>query len=95
MRESKFKSDFKDEVKKRFPNVKQYEPKTHRRKSPDLILLGPGAWATLEFKKEENADQQPNQDLETEELDLMGYARIVDPTMKEEVLNDLERLFTS
>lgn len=93
MRESELKRWFKGEVKKRIRYVKMYEPKTFNRGAPDLIILGIGAWATCEFKKDEDADYQPNQDYTTELLNEMGFARFVEPDNAEEVLYELERLF--
>lgn len=92
MRESKFKSWFKGEVKSRISHVRMYEPKTWKRGDPDLIILGLCMWAALEFKKEEGADRQPNQEYKTDYLNSIGYARFVEPENAEEVLDDLERL---
>jgi len=96
MLESKLKADFKREVKRRLSYLKMYEPKTHTRSSPDLIILGPGAiWWAGEFKKDRDADEQPNQLREIEELNRMGYAEFVYPDNFEEVLRGLEDLFPS
>jgi hypothetical protein len=93
MLESRFKADFKDEIKRRIPHVKMYEPKTNRRGRPDLILLGPGTWAAIEFKREEDAPRQPNQEKHMDELAEMGYSCFAYPEIAEEVLGGLERLF--
>jgi len=93
MLESKFKAWFKDEVKRRIPHVKMYEPKTNRRSRPDLVILGYGIWAAIEFKREEDASRQPNQELEMYALEEMGAAYFVHPDNAEEVLRGLEVLF--
>jgi hypothetical protein len=93
MLESRFKADFKDAVTKRIPHVKMYEPKTNRRARPDLIILGLGVWAAIEFKREEGASRQPNQERHMSELGEMGFAYFAYPDNEEEVLRGLERLF--
>lgn len=94
MLESRLKADFKAEVKRRIPHVKMYEPKTHTRAAPDLIILGTGAiWWAGEFKKDRDSDEQPNQDSTINYLNDIGYADFVYPDNAEEVLRGLERLF--
>lgn len=96
MLESKFKRQFKDDIRTRFPDVEIFEPNaTHKRSSPDMVLLDVMGWAALEFKRSENAPQQPNQDKRIKRLRLKGYAAIVSPENAEEVLDDLETLFSS
>lgn len=101
MLESEFKSWFKDELDSRisywlrFRGRELYvvEPKTSKRSAPDLIVLGPGAWAALEFKRSEDSDQQPNQEYNIRKLGIMGYASFVYPENAEEVLGELEAVF--
>ena len=93
MLESKFKSDFKNDIRVRIPHVKMFEPKTHTRGAPDLIILGPGCWAVVEFKRFEDADRQPGQEDTIDILGEMGFAYFAFPENAEEVLNGLERLF--
>ena len=80
-------------VKDRLPQAEMYEPKTHRRSSPDLIILVPGGWAALEFKRDEDAEEQANQSLVIDRLSAKGYAKIVYPVTALEVLDELENLF--
>ena len=93
MLESKLKADFKDEVKRCIPHVRMYEPKTHTRSDPDLIILGPGSWWAGEFKRDRGSDEQPNQDSTINYLNEIGYAEFVYPDNFEEVLDGLEGLF--
>jgi len=94
MLESGLKKAFKADVKRRLPHVKMYEPKTHSRSAPDLIILGPAAiWWAGEFKRDRDSDEQPNQDYTIDQLNEMGYAEFVYPDNAEEVLNGLEDLF--
>lgn len=94
MLESSFKADFKKEVARRLPHVQMYEPKTHTRSAPDLIILGWGTWAVCEFKRDRDADEQPNQDRTIKILSEMGRAEFVYPDNVEEVLRGLEDLFS-
>lgn len=98
--ESKFKKDFIDRLKTSFPDIKMFEPDPVRRRSdPDILLLGPDSWAALEFKREEKSSRQPNQEYRIEELARIGkdrgYSNLVSPENSEEVLDDLERLFST
>ena len=60
---------------------------------PDLLVLFGKRWAMLEVKKSENAPHQPNQDYYVEHLNEMSFSRFINPSNKEEVLNDLEQAF--
>ena len=71
------------------------EPNTRKRSLPDIFVIGPSYWAALEFKRSGDANHQPNQDWHIQRLNEKGYAVFVEPSNAEEVLNDLERLFTS
>jgi hypothetical protein len=93
MLESELKSWFKGEVKRRCGSVKMIEPKSPPRSDPDLIILGRGAWAAFDFKRNRGAEFQPNQDLTMEFLDDIGWGEFVYPDNAEEVLNGLEDLF--
>jgi hypothetical protein len=71
-------------------------PRPYTRSKPDLVILGPNhLWAALEFKESKNANRQPNQEYYIERLNENGYARFVYPENAEEVLDELEELFTS
>src|SRR6187551_2506766 len=62
---------------------------------PDLLVLHRGKWAMLEVKTRENAPEQPNQRHYVEYLNGLSYATFIYPENEEEVLNDLQLLFTS
>lgn len=99
MLESDFKRQFIELLKARmrkhnvpdldFINVE------NQRGMPDLVILGVGVWAALEFKRRKNARHRPNQDYNIERLSQKGYARFIWPEACEEVLDELERLFGS
>ncbi len=94
MLESKFKQRTKQRIKDRFPTLDLDFISGTDRSMPDTFVLGPWCWAALEFKESEFAAQQPNQDYHIERLNRKGYASFVFPENVEEVLNDLERVFT-
>lgn len=101
MLESNLKKWFKDQLDLRInywlrirdQALYLIEPKTHKRSAPDLIILGPGAWAAIEFKRGKDGSFRPNQLYNIRKLNGMGYANFVDPENAEEVLDELEELF--
>lgn len=95
MLESEFKRKFKQELVARFPDLEIFEPNpTHRRSSPDMMIFDVMGWAALEFKRSEDAPYRPNQYYNISRLTEKGYATFVYPENKEEVLHDLEGLFS-
>lgn len=82
------------EIKERLPGclVMKTDP-NYIQGIPDLLVLFGKRWAMLEVKKSENAPHQPNQDYYVEHLDEMSFSRFINPSNKEEVLNDLEQAF--
>ena len=82
------------EIKERFPGclVMKTDP-NYIQGIPDLLVLFGERWAMLEVKKSENAPHQSNQDYYVEHLNEMSFSRFINPTNKEEVLNDLEQAF--
>ena len=82
------------EIKERLPGclVMKTDP-NYIQGIPDLLVLFGERWAMLEVKKSENAPHQPNQDYYVEHLNEMSFSRFINPTNKEEVLNDLEQAF--
>lgn len=99
MLESEIKADFKQCIKDNIfygDMVHLVEPKTYQRSEPDLYILGHGRkWAAIEFKTAVDADRQPQQDRRMAILNHMSFARFVYPDNAVEVLDELEKLFTS
>ena len=97
--ESEFKKDFlfrlKNQMLLRQIPIKFIHTRPHHRSFPDVIVLCGKKWAGLEFKRSANASAQPNQSFYVDLFDEMSFARFVYPDNAEDVLNDLERLFTS
>ncbi len=97
MLESEFKKRTIQRIKDRLPSLDLdfINTKPFNRSMPDTFVIGPWCWAALEFKRSEDADQQANQDYHIERLNRKGYARFVFPENVEEVLDDLEAVFSS
>ena len=96
MLESEFKKEFIERLRFRLRGIDLdfINTKPHNRSIPDLIILGTDIWAALEFKKAKNSKRQPNQEYHVERMNDKGYARFVYPSNSEEILGELERLFT-
>lgn len=94
MIESQFQKRLKKEIKERFPGCIIYKTDPQQiQGSPDLIILNGNRWAALEVKKNAKAPHRPNQDYRVEQMNKMSFASFIYPENKEEVFDDLERLF--
>lgn len=61
----------------------------------DLTVLWEKYWAMLEVKVSADAPVQPNQEYYVELADSMSFAAFIFPENEEEVLNAMERSFSS
>lgn len=97
MLEMSFKTKFLIRLEERLPQVDLdfVHTKPRQRSYPDTFVIGPHVWAALEFKRAENAPHQPNQVYYVNHFRQKGYANFVYPENAEEVLDELEDLFTS
>lgn len=94
MRESKFQSNLKKEIKETFPGcIVTKLDSGDIQGIPDLLVLYKNKWATLENKKSEKATHRPNQDYYVGKMDDMSFSRFVYPENKEEVMKDLKEYF--
>ena len=90
MRENKFQSDLKKEIKSVLPDciiTKLYCNDIQG--IPDLLILNGPKWATLECKKNANATHRPNQDYYVDKMNRMSFSSFIFPENKEEVLDGL------
>lgn len=94
MKESKFQSELKKEIEKRFPGALVLKNDSgYIQGIPDLSVFYKDKYAFLECKKSENESHRPNQDYYVEKIDKMSFARFIYPENKEEVLDELQKSF--
>lgn len=91
MKESKFQSDLKKELKKTFPgSIITKMDSGDIQGIPDLLILYKNKWATLENKRSSKAHKQPNQEYYVNKMNDMSFSRFIYPENKEEVLAELK-----
>ena len=94
MRENKFQSSLKKELKEMFPGcIITKMPSEDIQGIPDLLVLYGNKWASLENKKSAKAKRQPNQEYYVDLMNKMSFSRFIYPENKKEVLNDLKQFF--
>lgn len=92
--ESKFQKDLMDEIKKAYPGCMIMKNDSgYIQGIPDWTILYKDKWAVLEAKRDKDAAKQPNQDYYVDTLNNMSFSRFVYPENKEQVLNDLKKIF--
>jgi len=60
---------------------------------PDLMVLYKNQWAALECKASASSVYQPNQEWWIGELDSMGFASMICPENRQEILDEVLRSF--
>ena len=94
MKENKFQSELKKELKEMFPGcIVTKMDSSDTQGLPDLLILHKNKWATLEVKKDSKATHRPNQDYYVGKMDDMSFSRFIYPENKMEVLNELQQTF--
>lgn len=94
MKENRFQAELIKDLKNRFPGCTVLKNDSgYLQGIPDLLILNGKHWAALECKRDPKAKHQPNQDYYIQKLNEQSYARFIDPTNKEEVLNELQQAF--
>ena len=92
--ESKFQKELMDEIRELYPGcVILKNDSSYIQGFPDWTILYKDRWAVLEAKRERGAKKQPNQEYYVDRLDKMSFSRFVYSENKDEVLEDLERVF--
>ena len=92
MKESKFQSNLKKELKNMFPGcIVTKLDSGDIQGIPDLLILYKNKWATLENKKTTKAHRQPNQEYYVNKMNDMSFSKFIYPENKEEVLTDLKK----
>jgi hypothetical protein len=67
--------------------------RTYLQGFPDRIFLFGNTYAAIEFKDEENAERQPNQEYYVDLIDKYTYSNFVYPENEEQVLYELQTTF--
>ena len=94
MKESKFQADLKKELKSMFPGcIVTKLDSGDIQGIPDLLVLYKDKWATLENKRSSTASKRPNQEYYVNKMNEMSFSRFIFPENKEEVLNELHKVF--
>lgn len=94
MRENKFQSDLKKELKQMFPGcIVTKLDSGDIQGIPDLLILYKKKWATLENKRSSKASKQPNQEYYVDKMNKMSFSRFIYPENKDEVLSELKNIF--
>ena len=92
--ESKFQKELMDEIKERYPGcVVLKNDSSYIQGFPDWTILYKDKWAVLEAKKKKGAKKQPNQEYYVDKLDGMSFSRFIYPENKDQVLEELEKIF--
>lgn len=95
MLERKFQSELIKELKKRFPGCMVLKNDANYIQGfPDLTILHKDRWAVLECKKGEKEKHQPNQDYYVEKLNGMSYSAFICPENKQQIMSELEKIFS-
>lgn len=94
--ESAFQKQLIDELRYRFQGcVVLKNDSAYLQGVPDLIVLFQNKWAMLECKRSANSPQRPNQEYYVDMMNEMSYATFVHPENVEEVLLELQQVFSS
>lgn len=90
-KESDFQADVMEEITKTYDGcIITKLDSSYTQGIPDFLILYKNQWATLEFKKDENAPPRPNQPYYVDKMNKMSFSRFIYPENKEEVMNELE-----
>lgn len=93
-KESKFQKELMDEIRRRYPGcVILKNDSSYAQGFPDWTILYKDKWVVLETKKEKGASKRPNQEYYVNKLNSMSYSKFVYPENKEQVLDELRRIF--
>ena len=94
MKESKFQSGLKKELKSIFPGcIVTKLDSSDIQGIPDLLVLYKNKWAVLENKKSARAMHRPNQDYYIDKMNSMSFGRFIYPENKDKVLSELKSYF--
>lgn len=96
MVESKFQANLIKKIKNRFDGcVVMKNDSSYIQGIPDLLILYKDRWAALECKRSANAPRRPNQEFYISKMNDMSFASFIYPENEEEVLDAVQRSFTT
>ena len=96
MLESKFQAKLIKKIKKRFDGcIVMKNDSSYIQGIPDLVILWHNKWAALECKKSETAPRRPNQEYYISVMNDMSFAAFIYPENEEEILDAIQRSFSS
>lgn len=96
MRENTYQAKLIKTIKDRFPDaIVMKNDCNYIQGIPDLTILHGDRWATLEVKKDGKASHRPNQDFYVDKMNRMSYSSFISPETESEVLDEMERSFSS
>lgn len=94
MKENRFQANLVKELKSIFDGCVIFKNDATRQQGiPDLTILYKNKWAMLECKKDSSSSKRPNQDYYIDKYNAMSFARFINPSNKEEVINELRKTF--
>lgn len=92
--ESDFQKELMDEIRDRYPGCMILKNDSgYIQGIPDWTILYKKKWAVIEAKRKRTAKKQPNQDYYVDKLNDMSYSSFAYPENKEEVLEQLSKVF--
>lgn len=95
--EADFQSDLVKEIEEIFPGcVVLVKPGFYILGFPDLLVLYKNQWAALECKRKtptKASDFEPGQEWWLEKLDAVGFASMICPENRKEILDEMVRAF--
>lgn len=94
--ENRYQAALIKKLKERFPGcvVLKNDP-NYIQGIPDLSIFYEDKWATLECKKSANEKPRPNQPEYVDKMNKMSFSSFIYPENEEEVLDEMERVFSS
>jgi len=96
MLESRFQRILIEDLNELFPGcVVLHNDASTIQGFPDLTILYKNKWVCLECKRKQDASRRPNQEYYVSLLNDMSYSVFVYPENKEEVLHDIQQIFST
>ena len=90
--ESGFQDKLRIELKSLFPGCMIFKM-DQIQGIPDILILFKDKWASLECKKSGSASHRPNQEYYVDLMNKMSFSRFIFPENKDEVLEELKKIF--